>query len=98
MIKPKTSLKFKVKNEEYKGNIVIQLERITKEESTKVKDNKVTNFSILATRKKKKVGNKRPMSYEIIDQVKSSGLQNFDKYDKLNPVDINIIHSEVNSF
>ena len=98
MIKSKKSLKFKVKNEEYKGNIVIQLERITKEESTKVKDNKVTNFSILATRKKKKVGNKRPMSYEIIDQVKSSGLQNFDKYDKLNPVDINIIHSEVNSF
>ena len=38
------------------------------------------------------------MPYEIIDQVKIGGLQNFDKYDKLNPVDINIRDSEVNSF
>ena len=38
------------------------------------------------------------MPYEIIDQVKIGGLQNVDKYDKLNPVDINIRDSEVNSF
>ena len=40
---------------------------------------------MLATREKKKVGNKRLMPYEIIDQVKIGRLQNFDKYDKLNP-------------
>ena len=50
----KKSLNFKVKNEEYKENIFIQLERITEEESIKVKDDKVTNFSILGTREKKK--------------------------------------------
>ena len=42
---------------------------MTKEESIKVKDGKVTNFSILATREKRKVGNKRPMPHEIMDQV-----------------------------
>ena len=38
------------------------------------------------------------MAYEIIDQVKIGGLQNFDRYDKLNPVDISIRDSKVNSF
>ena len=51
-----------MKNKKYKENIVIQLERITKEESIKVKDDKVANFSILATREKRKVGNKRLMT------------------------------------
>ena len=71
---------------------------MTKKESIKVKDNKVISFYILATREKKKVGNKRLMPYEIIDLVKIGGLQNFDKYDKLNPMDINIRDSKVNSF
>ena len=98
MITPQKSLTFKVKNEKYKENIVIQLKRMTKKESIKVKDNKVISFYILATREKKKVGNKRLMPYEIIDLVKIGGLQNFDKYDKLNPMDINIRDSKVNSF
>ena len=67
MITPKKSFKINVQNEEDKENIVIQLERLTKEESIKVKDDKVTNFSILATREKKKVGYKRPIPYKIID-------------------------------
>ena len=77
---PPKSLKFKVQDEEYKENIVIQLERITKEESIKVKGNQVTNFFTLATREKKKVDNKRPIPHEIIDQVKIGGLQNFGTY------------------
>ena len=79
MITPKRSLKFKVKNEEYKENIVIHLERITTNESIKIKDSKVTNFSILATREQKRVGNKRPMPYEIVDQVKIGRLQSFNR-------------------
>ena len=38
------------------------------------------------------------MSYKIIDQIKIGGLQNFHRYDKLNPVDISIKDSEVNTF
>ena len=86
MVTPQKSLKFKVQNEEYKENI-IQLERITNQEPVKVKDDKVTNFSILATREQNKVGNKRRIPYEIIDQIKIGGFQNFVRYDKLNPVE-----------
>ena len=74
MITFEKNLKFKIQSEEYKENIVIQLEKITKEETIKLKDDKVTNFSILATREKKKVGKKMSMPYEIIDQVKIGGL------------------------
>ena len=98
MVTPQKALKFKVLNEEYKENIVIQLERIIKYGSIKVKDDKVTNFSILATREQKKVGKKRPMSYEIIDQVKIGELQNFDRYDKLNPAEVSVRDSDVNTF
>ena len=98
MITPKRSLKFKVKNEEYKENIVIHLERITTNESIKIKDSKVTNFSILATREQKRVGNKRPMPYEIVDQVKIGRLQSVNRQDKLNPVEISVRESEVNTY
>ena len=98
IITPKKSLKFKVQNKEYKENIVNQLERITNEMFIKSKDDKVTNFSILSARKKKKVSNKRRMPCEIIDQIKIGRLQNFGMYDKINPVDISIRDSEVNSF
>ena len=94
MVTPKISLKFNVPKEEYKENVVIQLERITSENSINVKDDKVTNFSILATRQQSRVGNKRTMPYETIDHVKIGGLQNFDRYDKLNPVEISVRDSE----
>ena len=44
-------------------HIITPLERITKDGSIKLKDDKVSNFSILATRAKKKVDNKRPMPH-----------------------------------
>ena len=50
ILTPKKSLKFNVQKEEYRENVVIQLERITSEKPINVKDGKVTNFSILATR------------------------------------------------
>ena len=84
----KKRLKFKVEKDKYKEYIVIQLERITKKGTIKVKNNKINNFSILAIKEQNKVGNKREMPYEIIEQVKFGGLQNLDTYDKLNPVEI----------
>ena len=38
------------------------------------------------------------MSYVLIDEVKISGLQSFDKYDKLNPVEVSVRHSQVKKF
>lgn len=68
MITPPKSLKFKVQKDEYRENVVIQLERINSEKPIKVKSGKVTNFSILTTRQQNRIGNKRTMPYEIIDQ------------------------------
>ena len=79
-------------------HIITPLERITKDGSIKLKDDKVTTCSILAIRAKKKVDNKRPMPHEIIDKVKIGVLQNFDTCYKLNPVDIAIRDSKANSF
>ena len=95
MVSPKKSLKFNVQKEEYRENVVIQLERITSKKPINIKDGEVTNFSILATRQQNRVGNKRTMPYEIIDHVKIGGLQNFDRYDKLNPVEISVRDSGV---
>ena len=94
----KKRLKFKVEKDEYKEYIVIQLERITKKGTIKVKNNKINNFSILAIKEQNKVGNKRLMPYEIIEQVKFGGLQNLDTHDKLNPVEITGRDSELNTF
>ena len=38
------------------------------------------------------------MSYVLTDEVKISGLQSFDKYDKLNPVEVSVRHSQVKKF
>ena len=55
------------------------------EKPINVKDGKVTNFSILATRQQNRLGNKRTRPYKIIDHVKIGGLQSFDRCEKLNP-------------
>ena len=64
----------------------------------KGKNNGITNFLILPTKDQNKVGNKRSMPYEIIEQVEISGLQNFVTYDKLNPVEITVRNSELDIF
>ena len=38
------------------------------------------------------------MPCNIIEQVKIGGLQNFDAYDKLNPVEATVRDSELNTF
>ena len=48
--------------------------------------------------KENKVGVKRKMSSNIIDEIKIMGLQSFNQYDKLNPVEVSIQNSEVNVY
>ena len=38
------------------------------------------------------------MPYQIIDHVKIGGLQNFGRYDKLNPVEISVRDSEITTY
>ena len=51
-------------------------------------------FSILSENKNKRIGEKRQMS-GIVDQILISGLQDFEHYYKLNPIDIKINDNQI---
>ena len=97
LVRPGKSLKFHVVNDKYMNYIVIQLEDIRKSGKIETKDVKVTNFSILSTKPKRKLGSKGKMSYQVIDKIKIVGLQNRSLNEKLNPVKITIHDSEIQS-
>ena len=46
------------------------------------KDAKVTDFSILSTKPKRKVGSQRKMSYQLVDEFRIIGLQNYNLDEK----------------
>ena len=95
LIRPEYSLKFRVVHNKYMDHIVLHLEDIRKPGKIETKDVKVTNFSILSTKPKRKVSSKGKMSYQIIDEIRFAGLQNYSVYEKLNPTEINIRDSEI---
>ena len=76
-------------------HIGLQLEDIRKPGKIETKDAKVTNFSILSTKPKRKVGSKRKMSYQLVDEFRIVGLQNYNLDEKLNPIEINIRDSKI---
>ena len=59
------------------------------------KDAKVTNFSILSTKPKRKVGSQRKMSYQLVDEFRIIGLQNYNLDEKWNAIEINIRDSKI---
>ena len=79
----------------YLDHIALQLEDIRKPGKVETKDAKVTNFSILSTKPKRKVGSKGKISYQIVDEIRIVGLQNYNIYEKLNPIEINIRDTEI---
>ena len=79
----------------YIGHIVLQLEDIKKPGKIETKDTKITNFSILSTKRKIKVGSKGKMSYQMVDEFRIAGLQNYNVFEKSNPIKINILNSEM---
>ena len=63
----------------------------------KTNDAKVTNFSILSTKTKEKLGIKRKMSDEIIDEFKIVGIQKLEQFEKLNLINVHITYTEINT-
>ena len=74
---------------------VLQLEYIRKPRKIETKDAKVTHFSILSTKPKRRIGSKG--QDHIIDEIKIVGLQNRSLNEKLNSVKITIHNSKVQS-
>ena len=67
LIRPESSLKFRVLHNKYMHHIVLQLEDIRKPGKIETTDPKVKNFSILSTKLKRKVGSKEKMPYQLVD-------------------------------
>ena len=95
LIRSRNSLKFRVIHNKYMDHIVLQLEDIKKPGKIERKDTKVTNFSILSTKPKRKVGSKRKMSYQLVDEFRIVGLQNYNVDEKLNPIELTIHDSKI---
>ena len=88
-------MKFRVLCNKYVDHIVLQLEDIRKPGKIERKDAKVSNFSILSTKPKRKVGSKRKVSYQLVDAFRIAGLQNYNLDEKLNLIEINIGDSKI---
>ena len=67
LVRPSNSLKFRVMNNKILTQLILSLEDIKEPGEIKTKDAKVTSFSILSTKRKRIMGLKRKMSYEIKD-------------------------------
>ena len=95
LINPQKRFKFTVRSRNYKENITLQLVSIKRENVTikKIK-NKINNFSILSENKNKRIGEKRQMSL-VVGEILISGLQDFERYHKLNPIDIKISDNQI---
>ena len=86
LIRPENSLKFRVLNNKYIDHIALQVEDIRKPGKIETKVTKVTNFSVFSTKPKIKVGSKRKMSSQLVDEFGFVGLQNYNVFEKLNAI------------
>ena len=96
LVRPSNSLTFRVMNNKILTELILSLEDIKEPGEIKTKDTKVTNFSFLSTKRKTITGLKRKMSYEIKYKFRIFGIQNFELFDKLNPINIQIRDSKIN--
>ena len=88
LISLKNLLPFRVNKDVQKENLSFELGYLEKEDDISTTDKKIHNLSIVC------IENKRPMPI-IEKEVTIEALQAFDKYQKLNPIDIKITDSDV---
>ena len=80
-------LPFRVKRDIQKENLTFELAYLEKEDQIPTNDKKIHNLSIVCLEKTK-------MPY-VEKEITIEGLQSFDKYQKLNPLDIKITDAEI---
>ena len=91
LISPENKLKFNVERNIYKKDWTSKLKKV--HEKTPIvtsSQDDIINFGILCTEKNQATGGKWKISYEIIDIIEITVLQNFDNYQKSNPVEISL--------
>ena len=88
LVRPENRLRFTELYNKYMDHIALQLEDIRKPEKIETEEAKVTNFSVLSTNLKRKVGSKRKMSCQLVDEFRTIGLQSYNLDEKLNLTEI----------
>ena len=94
LIRPTERLKFQFIKEVYKNKLKFELSKVHTKKSFNVVSDKVFNFGMLRTKRKKAIGQKRPFNREIIETIKIFGIQN-SEYNFLNPIYILITSDHI---
>ena len=97
LIKPSEKIKFQLIKDTYKENIKLELGKVHKKKSFTVISDKIFNFGILRTKKRKSIGSKRIMGLVIKDSIKILGFQNSD-YNFLNPIKVSVDSDNIIQF
>ena len=87
IISLKNSTPFRIKEDNNKHKISFSIKNLQENIPIETEDKKIHNFSILIVEKMKKT--------KIIKEIVIEALQNFDKYEKLNPIEIKITDNEI---
>ena len=80
-------LSFSVQHKSYRERIPLQVANLGSKTINTV-SSKIKYFGILCAKKETVAGQKRAMSCSVIDRIRITGQQNFDKSKTLNPVEI----------
>ena len=80
-------LSFSVQHKSYRERILLQAENLGSKTINTV-SSKIKYFRILYAKKEIVAAQKRAMSCSIIDRIRNTGQQNFDKFERLNPAEI----------
>ena len=94
LITPKNLLKFNTKHNTKQEKITLQLQNVLNPNKIVTVDSKIHYFSILTMKRQDKIGLKRKMQ-KINDKFRIEGLQSFNQYKKINPINIQITESEI---
>ena len=86
LINSKNRLRYKIKYNISKEFITLQLEDILTPKKIETEDSKITNISILSIAESK---------MQIKDEFIIEGFQNFEQYNKINPVSVRIIDPDI---
>ena len=95
LISFKNKLKFEVKKNTLLEELTLQLSPTFSNKKIKLTKNDINNFAILIVPKQEEAGQKRKMS-EVVDTLLIKGLQNYDKYTLLNPLEFSFRSNYLN--
>ena len=88
LINPSNNLKFEVKKDTFKTSINFELGKVHAKKLYIVGSDNIFNFGLLHSKKNKAIGKKHKM-LEVIDTIKSLGLQ-FETENYLSPINISL--------